>query len=319
MPRVAIVGAGAMGCLFAARLAEQGAAVTLIDVDRDRLAIIGRQGIVLADDNGSRTLEVSVSLAADAKPVELLLLFTKGLHSKAAINSVLHLAAAKPIALTLQNGLGNAEMLAAGFGAERVLWGAAHVPADLTGPASVVTHGFGSLELGGFTPAAHDLAPMVAALLGNAGFSAKVADDITAYVWEKVAFNAALNATGMICQVPNAGIDNEPGRRLAMAVVGETVNVAAACGIRIDRALIAAKIDAALREHAHHKASMLQDREFRRPTEIESINGAIAREGARRGVPTPVCDTLTDIVRLIELASLTSRESATSPERSTDA
>ena len=302
-PGVAIIGAGAMGCLFAARLAERGARVTLVDVDRDRLAAIARDGITLVDDYGSRTVSVSAALAAEvATPVDLLLLFTKGIHSAAAIRSVAHLAQSRPVALTLQNGIGNADLLAEGFGADQVLMGTAHVPADLTGPASVVTHGFGTLDLGGFTPAAHGFAPAVAALLEAAGFRTHVASDINAAVWEKVAFNAALNAVGMICQVANAGVDNDSGRRIAFNVMDETADVAAAGGIRIDRAKIVATIDSALREHAHHKASMLQDREHGRRTEIETINGAIAREGARLGVPTPVCDTLTDLVRIIERA-----------------
>ncbi len=225
------------------------------------------------------------------------------MHSAAAIASVAHLAASKPTALTLQNGIGNADLLAAGFGADQVLMGTAHVPADLTGPASVVTHGFGNIDLGGFTPQAHGFAPAVAALLQGAGFDTHVAGDINAAVWEKVAFNAALNAMAMICQVPNAGMNNEPGRRLAVKVVDETASVAAACGIRLDRTRIIATMDAALREHVHHKASMLQDREHGRATEIDMINGSIAREGARLGVPTPVCDTLTDLVGVIELAS----------------
>ncbi|MBN8830684.1 MAG: ketopantoate reductase family protein [Sphingomonadales bacterium] len=302
-PSIAIIGAGAMGCLFAARLAEQGARVTLVDVDRERLAAIGRDGVTLSDDNGARTLAVGASLAADLQPVDLLVLFTKGVHSAAAIKSVAHLADARPIALTLQNGIGNAELLAATFGGEQVLMGTAHVPADLTGPSSVMTHGFGHLDIGGFTPAAQPFAPSVAALLQSAGFDTHVASDINAAVWEKVAFNAALNASGMICQVPNAGLDNESGRRIAEKVVDETTAVAAAKGITIDRDRIVATVGSALREHAHHKASMLQDREHKRQTEIETINGAIAREGARLGVPTPVCDTLSDLVRIIELAS----------------
>jgi len=304
MPRVAIVGAGAMGCLFAARLAGQGAHVTLVDVDRARLTAIAEQGIMLTDDDGTRTLAVEAATAADLTgPVDLLILFTKGLHSAAAVRSVAHLAAARPIALTLQNGIGNAELLAEAFGADQVLMGTAHIPADLTGPAAVLTHGFGHLDLGGFTPVAHERAPAVAALLERAGFGAHVARDVNAAVWEKVAFNAALNALGMICEVPNAGVDNEPGRRIALRVVDETVAVAAAAGIVIDRPRIADTVDKALREHAHHKASMLQDREHGRRTEIETINGAIAREGARLGVPTPVCDTLADLVRVIELAA----------------
>jgi 2-dehydropantoate 2-reductase len=312
-PSVAIVGAGAMGCLFAARLAEGGARVTLVDVDGERLAIIARDGVTLVDDKGSRTMAVGVALAAElAAPVDLLLLFTKGPHSAAAIGSVSHLAELGPVVLTLQNGIGNADLLAAAFGADRVLLGTAHVPADLTGPASVVTQGFDSLDLGGFSAAAHELAPQVVALLQSAGFTARVADEVSATVWEKVAFNAALNATGMICQVHNAGLDNEPGRRLAVKVVDEAVAVASALGLELDRTRILTTIDAALHEHAHHKASMLQDRERGRPTEIETINGAISRHGLRLGVPTPVCDTFTDLVRLIELASIGADPSATS-------
>ena len=303
-PSVAIVGAGAMGCLFGARLAEQGARVTLVDVDRARLAALAQGGVTLTDDNGARTIPVGAALAGElAAPVDLLVLFTKGPHSAAAIASVAHLAASRPTALTLQNGVGNADLLAAAFGEGQVLLGTAHVPADLTGPASVMTQGFGSLEIGGFTAEAQALAAPVAALLESAGFVTRVSGDINAAVWEKVAFNAALNAAGMICEVANAGLDNAPGRRIALKVVDETAAVAAAAGIRIDRDGIAAMIDAALAQHAHHKASMLQDREHGRATEIETINGAIAREGARLGVPTPVCDTLTDLVRVIELSA----------------
>jgi 2-dehydropantoate 2-reductase len=304
IPRVAIVGAGAMGCLFAARLAEQGVPVTVVDVDRDRLSIIARDGIALTDDKGSRAVAVRAATADEiTEPVDLLLLFTKGTHSAAAIRSVARLAASRPVALTLQNGIGNADLLAATFGADQVLMGTAHVPADLTGPASVVTHGFGTLEIGGFTAAAQSYAATVATLLTSAAFEAHVAGDINASVWEKIAFNAALNAIAMICQVANGGMDNDPGRRLAAKVVEETVNVAAARAIRIDRQRIVDTIDAALREHAFHKASMLQDREHGRSTEIETINGAIAREGAHLGVPTPVCDTLADLVRIIERAA----------------
>jgi 2-dehydropantoate 2-reductase len=284
-------------------MAERSARVTLVDVDQERLSAIGRHGIVLHDDAGARTIPVGAVTAEQVEaPVDYLLLFTKGIHSEAAIRSVAHLASADVVALTLQNGIGNAELLAASFGANNVLMGTAHVPADIVMPASVVTHGFGFLDLGGFTAEAQVHAPRVAELLAAAGFRAEITEDAKAAVWEKLAFNAALNATAMICQVANAGIDNPPGRRIAAQVVDEAAEVARAQDIRLDRDRIKVTIDAALREHAHHKASMLQDREHGRRTEIETINGAIAREGSRLGVPTPVCDTLADLVRVIEWA-----------------
>lgn len=310
IPHVVVVGAGAMGCLFAARMAERAAHITLVDIDLKRMAQIGREGLTLVDDGGERTISVRVALAEQVEaPVDLLLLFTKGTHSGAAIRSVAHLTSTDPVVLTLQNGIGNAELLAASFGADKVLVGTAHVPADLTGPTSVATHGFGFIDLGGFTAEAHVYASMAAELLRAAGFGVEVTEDAKVAVWEKLAFNAALNATAMICHVANAGIDNVSGRRIAARVVDETANVAAAQGIRVDRDRVESTIDGALREHAHHKASMLQDREHGRRTEIETINGAIAREGARLAVPTPVCDTLADLVRVIELSSLADGQS----------
>jgi 2-dehydropantoate 2-reductase len=107
----------------------------------------------------------------------------------------------------------------------------------------------------------------------------------------------------MICEATNGQIDNPSGRRIAGAVVHETVAVAKARGLILDADVIMATVSAALVDHRHHKPSMLQDREHGRATEIEAINGAILREGERLGVPTPVCATLADLVRLIEQKS----------------
>lgn len=299
--RVAVLGAGAMGSLFAARIAEAGAQVVVIDVDPARLAAIGGQGITLTDDGGTRTVPVTASLAAGVRPpIDLIILFTKGMHSASAIASVEHLRDGWPAVLTLQNGIGNAELLADAFGADRVVMGTALIPADLAGPAAVTTHGAASLCVGPMAAGARNPTERVAALLAQAGFSVSCPDDIAAAVWEKVAFNAALNGIAMLCEVPNSGLDNPPGRRISEAVAREAAAVAAAKGIVIDPAGIMASIDTALREHHGHKASMLQDREAGRPTEIETINGAISREGARLGVSTPVCDTLSDLVRIVE-------------------
>ena len=299
--KVIVIGAGAMGCLFAARLTETGAMVTVIDVDRARLEIIARDGIVLTDDHGRRTVRVGARLAADAdEAVDLVILFTKGMHSAAAIASVDHLRRFAPIALTLQNGLGNAELLAAAFGEDRVIMGTALVPADLTDPNAVETHGLADIRIGPFGGTADDSVSDVVDLLVRAGFTVDRHARIAAAIWEKVAFNAALNSIGMICDVPNAGIDNEAGRRIVGAVVDETVAVAAARGLDIDREGVLAQVEVALRDHRAHKASMLQDREQGRRSEIESINGAIAAAGKCSGVPTPVCDTLVDLVRIIE-------------------
>jgi len=301
MDSVVIVGAGAMGCLFAARLAEGGVRVTLVDVDRPRLDAIGRDGITIDDDSGVRTVPVVATTAAEVRDrPDLVLLFTKGLHSAAAARSVAHLAGDDTYALTLQNGIGNAEILAETFVPERVLLGVTALPSNLDGPTHISSHGSGYIALGALRPDGAAGADKAAHLLGRGGFDVRVDREIEAAVWEKVAFNAALNPLGAISGLTNGDVDNPEGRRIALAVVAETVATAAAKGIRIDEARVRQQVDHALANHRDHRASMLQDRLAGRQTEIESINGAIVREAEKAGVAAPVTGVLADLMRLID-------------------
>ncbi len=301
MQHIVVIGAGSMGCLFAARIAEGGAQVTLIDIDRPRLEVIAAQGIHLVDDNGARTIPMKAALADEiAGPIDLVILFTKGMHSAAAIRSIARLAGGDTFVLTLQNGLGNPEIIAEVFGPDRVLKGIAALPADLIGTTGVESHGRGHIELGAMSPAGEAAARAAAALLSRGGFDARYREDIDIAIWEKVAFNAALNALGAVTGQPNAGIDNEPGRRIVTAMMDEVVATAHAVGVMVDRERIAGAIDFALANHRGHKASMLQDMIAGRASEIEQINGAVCRLAQAHGVPTPVNDTLTDLVRLLE-------------------
>jgi 2-dehydropantoate 2-reductase len=298
---IVILGAGAMGCVFAARLALSGELVTLVDVDDARIAALNREGITFVDHGSEQRVPVAAARAEHVEgPADLVLLFTKGMHSAAAVRSAAHLAGPRTWAMTLQNGLGNAELLAEVFPPDRVLMGVTDFPADLDGPTRVEQHGEGRIYLGGFTPAAQDGAEPVAAMLSKAGLGAKADAQVAVAIWEKVAFNAALNSIAMITELTVGGMDRPAGRRIAGAVVAETVAVANAKGIALERANVDAKVAFALANHRGHKASMLQDRLAGRATEIDSINGAIVRAGEAMGVPTPVTATLADLVRLIE-------------------
>ncbi len=175
------------------------------------------------------------------------------------------------------------------------------LPADLHDATHVSSHGAGHLELGGMTPLAHRAAEEATALLARAGFDARTNETIDAAIWEKVAFNAALNALGTVALQPNAGINNAPGRRIAAAMVHEVVATAHALGIMVDGARIDAAIDFALTHHGGHQASMLQDRLAGRASEIGSINGAVVEHARALGIATPVTETMTDLVRLVEL------------------
>lgn len=312
---IAIVGGGALGCYFAARLAEAGLAVTLVDVDRVRLDRIARDGIVLRDDRGARTVPVhAATTAARCKgPVDLVMLFTKGMHTAAAVESVAHLARPGTLAVTLQNGLGNAEIIANIFAPENVLIGMTGVPADLEGANTVSSRGDWDTALGAFVPDGARKVEAVANLLRNAGFPVDTTSNVHTRIWEKLSFNAAMNAVSTITRRPNGRMDSEPGRRLLVAVAEEAASVAEALGVQVDAARVRSKILAALVDHRDHQPSMLQDFEAGRKTEIESINGAVVRAGAAAGVATPVNATLADLVRMMESACPSQGPSASPP------
>jgi 2-dehydropantoate 2-reductase len=301
MQNIVMVGAGAMGCLFAARLALAGNAVTVVDVDPARLALINAEGIVIEDDAGRHVARVCAARADEVSgPVDLLMLFTKGMHSAAAIRSVAHLESTGCIVLTLQNGLGNVEAIAEVFPADRIAWGVTDFPADLESGNHVASHGQGHIFLGNWPHGADARAGGIAALLSAAGLNAVADPEVPIAVWEKVAFNAALNALCTVSGLPVGGLDHPAGRRAARTVTAEIAAIAKAEGIQIDTVRLAGKVDFAIANHTHHKPSMLQDRLAGRPTEIESINGALLGFAAHHGVAAPALALLTDLVRLGE-------------------
>ena len=223
---------------------------------------------------------------------------TKGMFSAAAIRSVAHLAQHNPRVLTLQNGLGNVEAIAEVFHADHILWGVTDFPADLEGPALVSSHGAGHVWLGGANDRAHAHAAAVAEALNKGALNAAVDPEVRVSVWEKVAFNAALNALSTITGLPVGGLDCPEGRRIATAVAEETIATATALGVPVDHVRVFSKIDHALANHRTHKPSMLQDRLAGRRTEIESINGAIVRMADQAGIAVPTTRVLADLVRM---------------------
>lgn len=299
MERIVIVGAGAMGCLFAARLARTGKAVTVVDVNRERLGVIARDGIVLHDAAGEHRVAVGACTAAELTGrADLVMLFTKAMHSAAAIASIAHIVDADCCALTLQNGLGNAEALAGVFARNRILLGVTDWPADFTPPNGVANHGVGHVWLGADDPAGADLARCATDVLDAAGLNAQFDAEVHAAIWEKAAFNGALNALATILGKPVGALDCAEGRRIAEAVIDETIAAAAHRGVQMNRERLMAKTDFALLNHKGHMPSMLQDRLAGRPTEIDAINGQIVQAAQLAGTAAPVTAVLADLVRM---------------------
>ncbi|AOJ32410.1 ketopantoate reductase family protein [Burkholderia metallica] len=305
--RIAILGAGAMGSLFGGRLAESGEAVTLIDVNDAHLDAIRRDGLRIDDDRGERRVRTLRAVRPEAAQAEagasfdLLIVFTKSLHTRAALDGVRALLTPDTHVLTLQNGLGNVEALNAFVPLERILVGVTTWPADAAGPAHVRSHGAGTIRMMTADGAARPFAATVADTLSHAGLACTLDADVWAAIWEKVAFNAALNtlcaATG--CTVNQLG-NHHDGPRLALAIAAEVAAVARAKGIAVDGERIARNVEHAICEHRGHRPSMLQDVLAGRRTEIDAINGKVVAAAREAGVAVPHAETLLALVRLID-------------------
>ncbi|PRG48732.1 ketopantoate reductase family protein [Burkholderia multivorans] len=305
--RIAILGAGAMGSLFGGLLAESGEDVTLIDVNDAHLDAIRRDGLRIDDDRGERhitTLQALRPEAANASadtPFDLLIVFTKSLHTRVALDGVRALLTPHTHVLTLQNGLGNVETLNAFVPLERILVGVTTWPADLAGPAHVLSHGAGTIRMMTADGAASPFAAAVADALSRAGLACTLDADVWAAIWEKVAFNAALNT---LCAVTRCTVDqlgeHHDGPRLAQAIVAETAAVARAKGIAVDAARIVRNVEHAIREHRGHRPSMLQDVLAGRRTEIDAISGKVVAAAREVGLAVPHTETMLSLVRVID-------------------
>ncbi|MEI5998029.1 2-dehydropantoate 2-reductase [Paraburkholderia bengalensis] len=300
---IAVLGAGAMGSLFGGRLAEAGHSVTLVDINQPHLEAIRANGLCVETDGNTRAIKniAAVRPGATDKTPELLLVFTKSMHTRVALSGIEHLLGETTAVLTLQNGLGNVEAIRDFVPLSNVLVGVTTWPADLVGPGSVSSHGEGKIQMMSADGERTSKVGAVAEALHSAGLNCQVDDNVWAAIWEKVAFNAALNS---ICAVTGTTVDQigllEDSKSLALTVAAEVISVANASGIAADLSVCSASIVHAIEQHRGHKPSMLQDVLAGRKTEIEGINGAVVDVARSLSVSVPHTETLAKLVRLID-------------------
>ena len=299
---ILVLGAGAMGSFFGASLAEQGFPVTLADVDDKHIAAINASGMRLVTDSGERIVKVkAMRAAALTEAPELIIVFTKSMHTKSALDSVKHLIGRDTWILTLQNGLGNRETIEDFTAASRIVIGVTTVPADLKGPAHVESHGASKTRIMMADGQPHTMVTRIRDAIAVCGLLCDVDPDVVVAIWEKVAFNAALNA---ICAVTRGRVGDvaalPEGRDLALAVADEVALVAQARGILVNRNTIAASVNHALDHHRKHIPSMGQDILAGRKTEIDAINGAVVAAADSAGVAVPLTRALATLVRIAE-------------------
>ena len=305
--RVAVVGAGAMGGILGATLSEGGAGVTLLDVAPPVVDRINEHGITIERGDETRVVRVPATLEPQSiGVVDVVVFFVKCYHSVAAAEFARPLVGPDTIVATLQNGWGNGDVLAAQFPAEQILIGVTYHSGTLVGPGRVRHTNLSDAPtfVGPFLGEDVARAETVARAIRDGGFRAEARPDIRTEIWKKLVLNS--------CALPTSALTRSTAGRLTAVnsmralvdgLIHETVTVGRANGFEIDEQERLESVHATLDAAGEGKASMLQDVEAERRTEIDVINGAVVRVADQLGVDVPLNRALTALIAGYEAAN----------------
>jgi len=293
---ILVVGAGAMGCLFSSYLKMAGHEVSLLEILPERADRINRQGIHIEGVNGHHEVKVPAYSTAPSVEPDLAIVCVKAYDTLEAARNIRDVLRPDTRVLTLQNGLGNVEILAEVLEKDRVLGGVTSEGATLLGPGRIRHAGQGNTIL-----QADPDGEAIAAVFRGAGFQARAEANIQDFIWGKLIVNVGINALTAVTRLKNGRLaELEGARQIMEAAVSEALAVAKAVGFSIPYPDPWATVVEVCRNTAGNVASMLQDVLKEQPTEIAFINGAVVREGKRVGIPTPVNATLASLVSVIQ-------------------
>jgi 2-dehydropantoate 2-reductase len=313
-PKVVIVGAGAMGGLFGALLAEGGLEVTLIDLRRDHIAAIRAHGLRVVGVGGDRAIPLGATTdASEIAGADVVFFQCKAFANQAAATSVRHLFTGGTVAVSFQNGLGNEEVIAGVLGAENVLGGLTAQAGLVEAPGVVRNLGDLPTSSGELSGGLSERATALADAFRRHGQPTQASADIRRDKWKKLFGNIGLSALSGTTDLASVDIVAVPEMRATVfRAVAEAAAVARAAGLDIDdeeaQEVLKRLIDPAGGGTGASKSSLCADLRNRRRTEVDTIYGRVAELGRRHGVPTPTLDTLIAIVKGIESQYLTDRQ-----------
>ncbi|MEM5338170.1 ketopantoate reductase family protein [Paraburkholderia azotifigens] len=304
--KIAILGAGALGCAIGATLTEGGHETWLLDRSPAHVDTMRRDGLQIDDEAGTRRIAVrAATRAEEIGAVDLVIVLVKSFHTDAAMRGALALVGPDTRVLSLQNGLGHEDILADIVGRERVLAGKTYVGGVLRGPGHIQSGVKGKATyIGELDGRLTRRVQAIADAFNAAGLLTTVSDNIMGTMWDKLLVNVATGALTGITRLTYGQLYDEPLlKATALAAVSEAIAAAQAAGVRLSMTdaeqawtLAAEGLSPAFR------TSMLQSLEKGSITEIDFINGSVVRWGERLGVPTPVNATLVSCIKGIERA-----------------
>jgi 2-dehydropantoate 2-reductase len=300
--KIVIVGSGAMGCLFAHFLTKSKEEIWILDKTKERAAQISQCGIMVEGMSGK--YQVKVKATAEVKEIgqaDLVIICVKSYDTKEAVMLSKGLVGENTSVLTLQNGIGNLEIISEVVGADRVIGGVTNEGATLLDIGSIRHAGRGETVIGRIDRKIPVEMRAIREIFNKVGLETRISRDIKGLLWSKLIINVGINALTAITRLHNGKlIEFEGTRKILREAVTEATKVAKRKRIKLVYDDPLAKVEAVCEATAGNISSMLQDVLKKKRTEIDFINGVIVRQGQELGIPVPVNQILLDLVKTIE-------------------
>lgn len=303
--RIVIIGTGAMGSVYAGLLGDAGLDIVAVDSWASHIDAIRRDGLRVSGASGERVARITATTdAREAGPADLVIIATKADGVEAAAHAARGILAEDGVVLTIQNGLGSADKVAAILGEERTMIGVVGgFGASIPQPGHVHHNGWEFVRLGEYRGGTSARMERIAGIWRKGGFKVLLFEDIHQLVWEKFICNVAFSGTCTLTGLTIGEVLADPDAfSVAAACASEAYAVARAKGIAVDIADPVAYVRAFGEKIPGARPSMLLDHMAGKRCEINVINGAVPRVGAEVGVPAPVNTTLVALIRTRERA-----------------
>lgn len=301
--KIAVVGAGAMGSLFGALLTESQNEVWLYDVWAEHVHAINDSGLII--ERMGKTRRVRINATTEPKEighVELVIIFVKSTQTQSASRAAAGLAAQDGSVMTLQNGMGNADIISELIEPARIIAGTTSHGATMLGPGNIRHAGAGATTIGSWSKSKQEFvrARYFSEFFTQAGIQTDAVEDVHKVVWNKLLINIGINAITALTGITNGQVLGlEATREMSRSAVEEAMSVARAMGIDVDPHVVDQVFKVAKGTDVN-RSSMGQDVDNQRQTEISAINGYIVREAEELGLEVPVNRTLTALVETLQ-------------------
>ncbi|MDD5128306.1 MAG: 2-dehydropantoate 2-reductase [Candidatus Omnitrophica bacterium] len=300
--KIVIVGPGAMGCLFAAFLSKSREEVWLLDKNKENAAKIHELGISIEGVSGSwQAKPKTTTNIQDIAKADLIIICVKSFHTKQALEQIKPLLQQNTKIMTLQNGVGNIEIISELTGEERVIGGVTNEGATLVETGKIRHAGRGETLIGTIDGKVPVEIRSIREIFNKVGLQTKLSRDIKGLIWSKLIINAGINALTAITRLPNGRLTEFEGtKRILREAVTEATRIAKRKRIKLIYDDPLAKVEAVCEGTSGNISSMLQDVLKNKRTEIDFINGVIVRLGQELGIAVPTNKLLVDLVKTIE-------------------